>query len=143
MSTRRSRVDLREHHSISHQVIKVVVFQLPTPTGLALVHAQCLRSVYVANRRSDNSSDETFLNGNSGVFMTTPSDENYQRVFSAGSIATCFTYELRAMIEALDQYETLPILEQARGLVIFCDSKAALQAILKGGSRINDLLLPI
>ncbi|GFV37182.1 uncharacterized protein TNCV_1721041 [Trichonephila clavipes] len=52
MSTRRSRVELREHHSISHQVIKVVVFQLPTPSGLALVHAQCLRSVYVANRCS-------------------------------------------------------------------------------------------
>ncbi|GFX56822.1 uncharacterized protein TNCV_495701 [Trichonephila clavipes] len=45
-------VELREHHSISHQVIKVVVFQLPTPTALALVHAQCLRSVYVANRCS-------------------------------------------------------------------------------------------
>ncbi|GFU20217.1 uncharacterized protein TNCV_3393411 [Trichonephila clavipes] len=29
-----------------------VVFQLPTPTGLALMHAQCLRSVYVANRCS-------------------------------------------------------------------------------------------
>ncbi|GFV27085.1 uncharacterized protein TNCV_4853221 [Trichonephila clavipes] len=52
ISTRRSRVELREHHSISHQVIKVVVFQLPTPSGLALVHAQCLRSVYVANRCS-------------------------------------------------------------------------------------------
>ncbi|PRD22438.1 UNVERIFIED_CONTAM: hypothetical protein NCL1_49084 [Trichonephila clavipes] len=52
ISTRRSRVELREHHSISHQVIKVVVFQLPTPTGLALMHAQCLRSVYVANRCS-------------------------------------------------------------------------------------------
>ncbi|GFU52807.1 putative 115 kDa protein in type-1 retrotransposable element R1DM [Trichonephila clavipes] len=52
MSTRRSRVELREHHSISHQVIKVVVFQLPTPSGLALVHAQCLRSVYVTNRCS-------------------------------------------------------------------------------------------
>ncbi|GFV50046.1 hypothetical protein TNCV_2354311 [Trichonephila clavipes] len=32
MSTRRSRVELREHHSISPQVIKVVVFQLPTPS---------------------------------------------------------------------------------------------------------------
>ncbi|GFT50712.1 hypothetical protein TNCV_3963411 [Trichonephila clavipes] len=50
MSTRRSRVELREHHSISHQVIKVVVFQLLTPSGLVLVHVQCLRSVYVANR---------------------------------------------------------------------------------------------
>ncbi|GFV31082.1 hypothetical protein TNCV_1527161 [Trichonephila clavipes] len=27
-------------------------FQLPTPTGLALVHAQCLRTVYVAKRCS-------------------------------------------------------------------------------------------
>ncbi|GFT88730.1 uncharacterized protein TNCV_905851 [Trichonephila clavipes] len=43
ISTRRSRVELREHHSIRHQMIKDVVFQLPTPTGLALVLAISLR----------------------------------------------------------------------------------------------------
>ncbi|GFU86809.1 hypothetical protein TNCV_1342541 [Trichonephila clavipes] len=32
------------------------------------------------------SSDETFLKGGSGVFMTTPSDANYQRVVGAGYI---------------------------------------------------------
>ncbi|GFU96070.1 uncharacterized protein TNCV_4440321 [Trichonephila clavipes] len=44
--------ELREHHSNSHQVIKVVVFQLPTPTGLSLCMRSALRSVYVANRCS-------------------------------------------------------------------------------------------
>ncbi|GFW64695.1 uncharacterized protein TNCV_700981 [Trichonephila clavipes] len=46
--------------------------------------------------------------------------------------------ELQAIIEAVDLYETLPILEQAKGLVIFCDSTVALQAILNRGSRITE-----
>ncbi|GFV11182.1 ribonuclease H [Trichonephila clavipes] len=66
---------------------------------------------------TDGSSDETFLNGGSGVFMTTPSDANYQRIIGAGAIAFCFTCE-REIIEALNLYETLPILEQTRCLVI-------------------------
>ncbi|GFW75677.1 hypothetical protein TNCV_4428601 [Trichonephila clavipes] len=70
-----------------------------------------------------------------GVFMTTPSDANYQRVIRAGVIASCFTCELRAII---DPYETLPVLEQANDIVIFCNSKAALRVILNGGSRITE-----
>ncbi|GFU58506.1 uncharacterized protein TNCV_697651 [Trichonephila clavipes] len=34
----------------------------------------------------NGSSDETFLNGGSGVFMTTPSDSNYQREIGAGEL---------------------------------------------------------
>ncbi|GFU56538.1 hypothetical protein TNCV_2773181 [Trichonephila clavipes] len=41
-------------------------------------------------------------------------------------------------MDALDLYETLPVLEQAKGLVIFCDSKADLQATLNEGSRITE-----
>ncbi|GFW74639.1 hypothetical protein TNCV_962141 [Trichonephila clavipes] len=37
---------------------------------------------------TNGSSDETFLNGGSGVFMTTPSDAHYQRVVGAGAIAS-------------------------------------------------------
>ncbi|GFX18576.1 hypothetical protein TNCV_3371491 [Trichonephila clavipes] len=53
-------------------------------------------------------------------------------------LSSCFTCEPRAKIEALDLYETLPILEQAKGLVISCDSNAALQAILNRGSWITE-----
>ncbi|GFX53241.1 ribonuclease H [Trichonephila clavipes] len=69
--------------------------------------------------------------------MTTLSDANYQRIIGAGAIAFCSTCDHWRIIEALDLYEILPILEQAKGLVIFCDSKAALQAILNGGSWIT------
>ncbi|GFX73287.1 hypothetical protein TNCV_4206371 [Trichonephila clavipes] len=69
-----------------------------------------------------------------GVFMTTPSDANYQRVIGAGALPLKF----RAIIEAFELYETFLILEQAKGLVIFCNSKAALQAILNGGSKITE-----
>ncbi|GFX18991.1 RNase H domain-containing protein [Trichonephila clavipes] len=71
------------------------------------------------------------------LFITIPTDVTYQRIIDAGAISFCFTCELRAIIEALDLYETFSILEQAEGLVIFCDSKAALQAILNGGSWIT------
>ncbi|GFX20312.1 hypothetical protein TNCV_3486701 [Trichonephila clavipes] len=40
---------------------------------------------------TDGSSDKTFLNGGSGVFMTTPNDAHYQRVIGAGVIASYFT----------------------------------------------------
>ncbi|GFW34484.1 hypothetical protein TNCV_501021 [Trichonephila clavipes] len=69
-------------------------------------------------RTTDGSSDERFLNGGLGVFITTPSDANYQ-VIGAGAIASCFPCVLRTIFEALDIYETLPILELAKGLVIF------------------------
>ncbi|GFX54110.1 transposable element Tcb1 transposase [Trichonephila clavipes] len=88
------------------------------------------RHVATCIQARDGSSDETFLNRGSGVFMTTASNESYQRVI--GVIASCFTCELPAIIEALNLYETLPILEQAKSLVIFCDSKTAFQAILNG-----------
>ncbi|GFU41625.1 DUF4817 domain-containing protein [Trichonephila clavipes] len=43
-----------------------------------------------------------------------------------------------SIIEALDLYETQLILQQAKGLVIFCDSEAALQAIQNGSSWITE-----
>ncbi|GFW78586.1 hypothetical protein TNCV_2243861 [Trichonephila clavipes] len=70
--------------------------------------------------------------------MATTSDTNYKRVIGAGAIASCFTYKLRAIIESLDLYETLPILEQAKSLGIFGESKETLQAILIGGSWITE-----
>ncbi|GFX94066.1 hypothetical protein TNCV_3414281 [Trichonephila clavipes] len=78
----------------------------------------------------NGSSDEMFLNGGSELFMITPSDANYQRVIGAGAIASCLTCELRPIIEALDLYEILPILEKLNGIVILYDSKADLQAII-------------
>ncbi|GFS83747.1 hypothetical protein TNCV_610831 [Trichonephila clavipes] len=81
---------------------------------------------------TDVSSDETFSNGGSRVFMTTPSDATYQRVIGATSC------ELQAISEVLDLYETVPILEQGKGLVILCDSQTALQAALNGGSWITE-----
>ncbi|GFT31430.1 hypothetical protein TNCV_608511 [Trichonephila clavipes] len=49
--------------------------------------------------------------------MTTPSDAHSEQVIDAGVIASCFSCELRAIIETLDLYGTLPILEQDRVVV--------------------------
>ncbi|GFX29416.1 RNase H domain-containing protein [Trichonephila clavipes] len=95
-------------------------------------------SFYPSDFSFSGSSDETFLNGGSVVFMTIPNEANYQRVIGAGAITSCFPCELRAIIEALDLYDILHILEKAKCLFIFCDSKVALQAILNGGSWITE-----
>ncbi|GFW96845.1 ribonuclease H [Trichonephila clavipes] len=73
-----------------------------------------------------------------GIFMITPKDSTYQRVIVAGANVFCFTCELREIIETLHLYEILPILEQVKSLIIFCDSLIALQAILNGGSCITE-----
>ncbi|GFX59819.1 hypothetical protein TNCV_1778581 [Trichonephila clavipes] len=51
---------------------------------------------------TDSSYDEAFSNGGLGVFLTTSSGTVYQRVIGAVAIASCFTCELRAIIEVLD-----------------------------------------
>ncbi|GFT86160.1 hypothetical protein TNCV_3257521 [Trichonephila clavipes] len=61
-----------------------------------------------------------------------------QRTINAGAIFSCFTSELEVIIDALDLYETLPILQQVKGLVLFYDSKVAIQAILNGSPWIKE-----
>ncbi|GFW27635.1 transposable element Tc3 transposase [Trichonephila clavipes] len=68
---------------------------------------------------------------------TTPSDATYQRQ-NRCHCHFCFTCELRAIIEALDLYNTLRIPEQGKGLVIFCDSKAAMPVNSKWSSWITE-----
>ncbi|GFW83828.1 hypothetical protein TNCV_669411 [Trichonephila clavipes] len=70
--------------------------------------------------------------------MTTSNDATYQQVISSGTIASCSTCELLAIIEAHDLYQTLPIPEQGKGLVNFSGLKAVLQTILNGGSSITE-----
>ncbi|GFS69202.1 g_PROTEIN_RECEP_F1_2 domain-containing protein [Trichonephila clavipes] len=57
------------------------------------------------------SSDEMFSDGGLRIFMTTSSVATYLRVVGADSITAYFAFELQMKIEALDLYETLPILE--------------------------------
>ena len=61
----------------------------------------------------------------------------HQGKSGAGNIASNFTCELRAILEALNIYKALPTTKEAEGLVVFCDSKAALMAITKGHSSIT------
>ncbi|GFT99590.1 HTH_Tnp_Tc3_2 domain-containing protein [Trichonephila clavipes] len=58
-------------------------------------------------------SNETFFKGDSRVFRTAPSDASYQQGIDTADIGTYFTCELRVIVEALDLYGTILILEQS------------------------------
>ena len=87
---------------------------------------------------TDGSSDKIIINRGSGLFLTTPNVTIHQCMFGARNTASNITCELHAIMQALDMYKAHPALEQANGLVIFCDSAAALQAISKGNSFITN-----
>ncbi|GFX66311.1 hypothetical protein TNCV_342851 [Trichonephila clavipes] len=112
----------------------MATYLIPSKGQLLNPAKVCSKTPKVAN---DGSSDETFSKGGSGVFMTTSSDSTYQRGTDAGVITSCFTCELWAIFETLDLYGTLLILEQAKDIAIFCDLKAALQAILNGDTELT------
>ena len=91
---------------------------------------------------TDGSSDKTNINGGSSVFLAAPDNTPLQCKFGARNTASNFTCELRAILEALNMYKGLPITKQAEGLKVFCESKAAFEAITKGHSSITHEIIP-
>ncbi|GFS91139.1 hypothetical protein NPIL_549651 [Nephila pilipes] len=77
------------------------------------------------------SSDETILKGGAGMHTTVLDDTTDLTSYGVGNIASNFSCKLTAIQEALREYVNLNDTDRARGLVIYCDSKAALEAILQ------------
>ena len=57
---------------------------------------------------TDNSSDKTIINGGSGVFLTTVNGTTHQCMNGGGNKASNFTYELQAIVQALDIAKSSP-----------------------------------
>ena len=76
-------------------------------------------------------------NGGAGVYFIFPQDKRTEQFkVDAGKISSNFTYELLAIQKALNEHINFQETEKTKGLVIFSDSIATLQAIQKGESGI-------
>ncbi|GBM05072.1 hypothetical protein AVEN_210786-1 [Araneus ventricosus] len=84
-------------------------------------------------RNHDGSSDETLLNGGFGIHLIFSDGGIHYRKIGAGKVASNFTCKLRAIVEVLELYLSLPDLNKAKGFVIFRDSRAAFEAVQRGG----------
>ncbi|GFV90352.1 probable RNA-directed DNA polymerase from transposon BS [Trichonephila clavipes] len=79
---------------------------------------------------TDGSSDRSLSNGGAGIILLLPDGNNYKHKINTGIIASNFTSELVAIREALLLYQQNPhVIDSTEGLVIFSDSKSAIEAI--------------
>ncbi|GBM06978.1 hypothetical protein AVEN_239678-1 [Araneus ventricosus] len=86
----------------------------------------------------DGTSDEALSNGGSEVHFNLPDGGIQQRKIGACKVALNFTCELRTIVEALELYLSLPDSNKAKRLVIFCDSRIALEAVQRGGTWLTE-----
>ncbi|GFW72164.1 RNase H domain-containing protein [Trichonephila clavipes] len=87
---------------------------------------------------TDGSSDRSLSNGGAGIILLLPDGNNYKHKINTGIIASNFTSELVAIIEALILYQQNPhVIDSTEGLVIFSDSKSAIEAIRNGETNIS------
>ncbi|GFT98309.1 probable RNA-directed DNA polymerase from transposon BS [Trichonephila clavipes] len=87
---------------------------------------------------TDGSSDRSLSNGGAGIILLLPDGNNYKHKINTGIIASNFTSELMAIREALILYQQDPhVIDSTEGLVIFSDSKSAIEAIRNGETSIS------
>ncbi|GFV40726.1 RNase H domain-containing protein [Trichonephila clavipes] len=87
---------------------------------------------------TDGSSDRSLSNGGAGIILLLPDGNNYKHKINTGIIASNFTNELMAIREALILYQQDPhVIYSTQGLVIFLDSKSAIEAIRNGETNIS------
>ncbi|GFW01444.1 RNase H domain-containing protein [Trichonephila clavipes] len=87
---------------------------------------------------TDGSSDRSLSNGGAGIILLLPDGNNYKHKINTGIIASNFTSELGAIREALLLYQQNPhVIDSTEGLVIFSDSKSAIEAIRNGETNIS------
>ncbi|GFT61608.1 RNase H domain-containing protein [Trichonephila clavipes] len=85
---------------------------------------------------TDGSSDRSLSNGGVGILL--PDGNNYKHKINAGIIASNFTSQLMAIREALILFQQDPhVIDSTEGLVIFSDSKSAIEAIRNGETNIS------
>ncbi|GFX12622.1 RNase H domain-containing protein [Trichonephila clavipes] len=87
---------------------------------------------------TDGSSDRSLSNGDAGIILLLPDGNNYKHKINTGIIASNFTSELVAIREALILYQQNPhVIDSTEGLVIFSDTKSAIEAIRNGETNIS------
>ncbi|GFV20065.1 RNase H domain-containing protein [Trichonephila clavipes] len=87
---------------------------------------------------TDGSSDRSLSNVGAGIILLLPDSNNYKHKINTGIISSNFTSELMAIREALILYQQDPhVIDSTEGLVIFSDSKSAIEAIRNGETNIS------
>ncbi|GFT67053.1 RNase H domain-containing protein [Trichonephila clavipes] len=87
---------------------------------------------------TDGSSDRSLSNGGAGIILLLSDGNNYKHKINTGIIASNFTSELMAIREALILYQQDPhVIDSTEELVIFSDSKSAIEAIRNGETNIS------
>ncbi|GFY17942.1 ribonuclease H [Trichonephila clavipes] len=90
---------------------------------------------------TDGSSDISLNKGGAGILFQLPNKERKMHKINTWLIASNFTSELLAIKEALILYSThLELSGTTQGLAIFSDSRAALEAIIKGDTNITSAI---
>ncbi|GFX31874.1 RNase H domain-containing protein [Trichonephila clavipes] len=86
---------------------------------------------------TDGSSDRSLSNGRAGIILLLPDGYNYKHKINTHIITSNFTSELISIGEALILYKQDPhVVDSTEGLVIFSDSKSAIEAIRNGETNI-------
>ncbi|GFT88673.1 RNase H domain-containing protein [Trichonephila clavipes] len=93
---------------------------------------------------TDGSSDRSLSNGGAGIILLLPDGNNYKHKINTGIIASNFTSELVAIRETLILYQQNPhVIDSTEGLVIFSDSKSAIEAIKNGETNISCVIITL
>ncbi|GFT17661.1 RNase H domain-containing protein [Trichonephila clavipes] len=83
------------------------------------------------------SADRSLSNGGAGILLL-PDGNNYEYKINTGITASNFTSELMVIREALILYQQDPhVIDSTEGLVIFSDSKSAIEAIRNEETNIS------
>ncbi|CAL1288993.1 unnamed protein product [Larinioides sclopetarius] len=90
---------------------------------------------------TDGSTDSSLDRGGAGILLTYVNGKSESHKISVSKIASNYTCELVAIKEALNFYHYKDI-KNSNGLLLFSDSRSALQAILRGNSQLTqDIIL--
>ncbi|GFW20123.1 RNase H domain-containing protein [Trichonephila clavipes] len=107
--------------------------------GLETIEILSQDNFAIAN--TDGSSDRSLSNGGAGIILLLPDGNNYKHKIHTGIIASNFTSELMAIREVLILYQQDPhVIDSTEGLVIFSDSKSAIEAIRNGETISCDII---
>ncbi|GFW26712.1 RNase H domain-containing protein [Trichonephila clavipes] len=132
----------------THQRISVSELELLQPCSKKEDHVtlrqKALETIAILSQDNfaiaytDGSSDRSLSNGGAGIILLLPYGNNYRHKINTGIIASNFTSELVAIREALILYQQNPhVIDSTEGLVIFSDSKSAIEAIRNGETNIS------
>ena len=82
-------------------------------------------------------SDETILRGSSGVHILLLKNSTKQLGYRADNLPSNLTCELNAIQEVLKERIILNDINKSNGLVVYCGSKAEIEAITYGHSTLK------